>query len=127
MSLKDKMPNFNWGYFGGAECSYQHVVRKIMDDPNLSQERKDELIEDITYLSNHILSDCDSQTRNNYSSAYSSGIKWMKFTLCDKPSTFFGGAALRDVAMQAYLNALSNIGNCRKRIMSTATRLESNT
>ena len=127
MTLSSKLSGFYWHFPGHASGSYKHVVKSIQADKRLSQKRKDELIEDITYLCGHIISNCDSSIRNNYTSAHSSGIKWMKFSICEKPTKWFSWlfyGTIREIAMQRDLNSLSSLHDVERRIGEEANRLE---
>lgn len=127
--IRKNLYGFSWQFPGGAESSYSHVVRKIQNDENLSTERKEELIEDITYLVGHVLSDADFQIRNDYGSAHSCGIKYLKFKTFEKPSKFvinFFGESLRSVYATSCLESLSRLNNIRNRVEKTAQRIFKN-
>lgn len=127
INFYNSLHGFHWQFPGGAENSYSYVVRKIQNDPRLSQKRKDELIEDVTYLVGHVLSDADFMIRNRYGSASSSGIKYLKFDLFDRPAKwveklFYGD--LKSVYATSTLESLSLLQHIRNRVFKTAERLD---
>lgn len=127
--LRKNLYGFSWQFPGGAESSYSHVVRKIQNDENLPTERKEELIEDITYLVGHVLSDADFQIRNDYGSAHSSGIKYLKFDTFEKPANWVISLfyeSFRSVYASACLQSLSRLNNIRNRVEKTGQRILKN-
>ncbi len=128
MSLSKKLSGHRWQFPGGAEYSYQHVIRSIQNDPRLSKKRKAELIEDVTFLCGHILNDVDGLIRSDYTSAHSSGIKYLRWKdYFKKPGWIlqtFCGDILREMRMNIHLEDLSSVGNVIKRLKKTADRLE---
>jgi len=65
-------------YAGTADCSYRTIVRKIKENKRLSQKTKDELLHDVDYLVGHIIADFDSHLRNQYSSYWACGSRYLK-------------------------------------------------
>lgn len=127
--IDKKLHGFHWQFPGGAESSYSYIVRKIQDDPRLSKKRKEELIEDVTYLVGHILSDADFMIRGRYTSAHSSGVKYLDYMTGDEPTgwtKYFHGEALKSTYMAASLEALSKLSNLRNRVETTAKRILNN-
>jgi hypothetical protein len=115
-----------WQFPGGAESSYSRIVKKIQAEKSLSKKKQDELIEEITYLVGHVLSDVDFQLRNRYGSAQRSGIKYLSFRLFDRPAKwveklFYND--LKSVYATALLESLQSVNNIRVRVEKTAERL----
>lgn len=117
----------HWEFPGGAECSMQSVIRIINENPRMSKAQKRELIESVTYMAGHILSDVEYQISCKYTSAHSSGIKYMKWHFeDDKPGWFlrtFFAEALRKLRMNLHLTDRGTVHNVRKRIIKTVERL----
>lgn len=127
--LRKNLYGFSWQFPGGAESSYSYIVRKIQTDENLSTKRKEELIEDITYLVGHVLSDADFQIRLDYGSARSVGIKYLKFNTFEKPANWIISLfyeSFRSVYATAYLQSLRRINNIRNRVEKTGQRILKN-
>lgn len=120
---RGKMTGHHWEFFGGAESSYMATVRDIAQDPGLSKRRKQELIDHIDHLVAHVISDADFQIRNDYTSAHSSGIRYMSWRdLTLKPGRFLSwllGDTLRNLRMQVHLNDITNLHNIKRRIAQT--------
>lgn len=113
--------------YGGSECHYTYVYRLINEDTRLSKKKKRELLEGITLLTNSVLDDADFQIRGNYTSAHSSGIKYLKFGSWDEPSNFVKkwlSNALQSVYAASTLEQLGCLSNIRKRMKATIDRLE---
>lgn len=120
LQASGKLSGFSWQFPGGAESSYMYVVKEIANDPRLSKARKQELIDAVTYLVGHVISDADFQIRNDYGSASSSGIRWMRWdSFLSKPSRFLQWllrGTFRELRMQIHLNDLSCLYNISKRM-----------
>lgn len=120
LTAQGQMRGFGWQFPGGAESSYRHMVKEIADDPRLSRRRKQELIDGVTYLVAHVISDADFQIRSDYTQAHSGGIRWMRWReYARKPGrlfTFLFGDILRDLRMQVHLNDLSCLHNITQRM-----------
>lgn len=120
LSANGKLSGFAWQFPGGAESSYMYVVKQIANDRRLSKARKQELIDSVTYLVGHVISDADFSIRNDYTSAHSSGLKYMRWeSYMRKPGRFFNwmfGGILREIRMQLHLNDLDNIHHITRRM-----------
>jgi len=126
INIHKNLYGFSWQFPGGAESSYSYLVRKIQNDTRLSQKKKDELIEDVTYLVGHVLNDADTQIRHDYGSACSSGIKYLKFDLFDRPKRWMEKLFYEQflsIYATASLQSLDRLNNIRKRVEKTAERL----
>jgi len=117
----------HWEFPGGAESSVQMVIRKINENPRMSNAQKQELIESVTYMAGHILSDVEYQINCDYTSAHSSGIEYMKWHFeDDKPGWFlrtFFANTLRRLRMNLHLSDEGAVHNVRERISKTVERL----
>lgn len=121
LSASGKLSGFAWQFPGGAESSYLRMVQEIADDPRLSKKRKQELIDGMSYLVAHVISDADFQIRSDYTSAHSGGIQHMRWReYARKPGRFLSwllGSIFRDLRMQVHLNDLNCLHNISRRMV----------
>lgn len=125
-----KIPSFTWQYCGTSDSTYRWIIKDIQNDKRLSNKRKQELINDITYLVGHVVSDCDSSVRHEYSSLYCAGAKSrvVEHRIMDAPTKwqrYWNADLIRDVAMSVSLNALSCVGRVRGRLRKVAENFPS--
>lgn len=65
-------------YGGTADGTYRYLVRTINQNNRLSQKKKDELLEGVDLLVGHMIEDFDFELRNQYSTYYDCGSKFLK-------------------------------------------------
>ncbi len=92
-------------YGGAADGSYLYLVHMIKKNDRLSQKKKDELLEGVDLLVGHMIEDFDSSLRDQYSSYYCFGSRWLKHMYTDS----------RDMLLEVALKALETCSWARKR------------
>jgi len=128
--LSDMMTGFRWQFPGGAESSMRMVIRQINENPRMSKAQKREMIESVVYMAGHICSDVAGLINQEYSSAHSSGLKWMKWQFSDdEPGWFlktFFAEPLRRLRMNQTLQDERLVHNVNRRIRDTLDQIEGN-
>lgn len=94
-------------YFGTADTRYRNLVRVINKNDRLSQRKKDELLKEVDLLVGHMIADFDSSLRQEYSTYYSCGSRFLKARHWFTES--------RDMLMEVSLKALECATWARKR------------